>query len=494
MSNQKKLILFAFLFSLLPFAPRALAVGEICSGNNTCCTPPQILVDGGGCPAPTVWIGSETTGSCINPGAYACTTSFNCSTNSCTSISSGAACPSGKVNLGGGKCGDALTVVREALADKVYKLWFGDILGRLVYVSDVDCANGDTAVWNNTTKTWVCAKGDSLWAPGTNPNDINNTNTGNVGIGTSTPAAKFDVNGVTRIISGSNETQLWLANSAAKSYGLFSTNNSSFFGGGKFVIYDNDDSASRLTIRKDGNVGIGIDNPTSKLEVIGTGYFKNLLIGNEGAEFSGGKINLNNNSNNDTNINTGTSTGDVSIGGGAGTVAINSTSWDVTSAGAASGFTSLGVIGKVTIADGTQGLGKVLTSDASGEASWQANSLPVFVGLTGATYTGNLNGGTTGYKAADQLCSDAYANSHVCFTQEVIQSYRIQPVGTGVHSATGNAHINNGPPGYFINAVNDCNGWATNNGSVYFGAIWMFNSDSALVADCSRSYAFACCK
>jgi hypothetical protein len=57
------------------------------------------------------------------------------------------------------------------------------------------------------------------------------------------------------------------------------------------------------------------------------------IVTSGGAGLSGGPIGLNHDSNNTVNINTGTSTGAATIGGGLGTVAINSSDWDITAAG-----------------------------------------------------------------------------------------------------------------------------------------------------------------
>lgn len=75
-----------------------------------------------------------------------------------------------------------------------------------------------------------------------------------------------------------------------------------------------------------------------------------LLTGSAGATISGAATNINNNSNFATNINTGTSTGAISIGGGSGTVAVNSTNWDISSAGTASGFTGITSTGAINFA------------------------------------------------------------------------------------------------------------------------------------------------
>lgn len=52
------------------------------------------------------------------------------------------------------------------------------------------CATGEVAVWDATNK-WVCGKGDSLWVA--SGNDISNTNTGAVSVGTASPQGKLTV-------------------------------------------------------------------------------------------------------------------------------------------------------------------------------------------------------------------------------------------------------------------------------------------------------------
>lgn len=68
---------------------------------------------------------------------------------------------------------------------------------------------------------------------------------------------------------------------------------------------------------------------------------------------SGGAISFNNNSNFNVDINIGTSTGTITLGGGSAPLAINSTNFDVTSAGALSGITTIGLSGAISGATAT---------------------------------------------------------------------------------------------------------------------------------------------
>ncbi len=61
------------------------------------------------------------------------------------------------------------------------------------------------------------------------------------------------------------------------------------------------------------------------------------ITGQAGAGIAGGLVSLNHDAGFNTQINTGTSTGTVTIGGGGGTVAINSSDWDISTSGAITG-------------------------------------------------------------------------------------------------------------------------------------------------------------
>ena len=108
------------------------------------------------------------------------------------------------------------------------------------------------------------------------------------------------------------------------------------------------------------NAGTGYDiNGTSGLWFVtkaGLGTFTGLTN-------AGGVANLNASSNFATNINTGTSTATATIGGGSNSVAINSSSWKVTTGGAASGFTTFSLSDDLTMANGKAVKGSTTTAE-----------------------------------------------------------------------------------------------------------------------------------
>lgn len=68
-----------------------------------------------------------------------------------------------------------------------------------------------------------------------------------------------------------------------------------------------------------------------------------------GATISGATTSINASSNFATNINTGSSTGAVTVGGGSGTVAVNSSDWDITTVGDVTGLGSVTMDGALTL-------------------------------------------------------------------------------------------------------------------------------------------------
>jgi fibronectin-binding autotransporter adhesin len=113
---------------------------------------------------------------------------------------------------------------------------------------------------------------------------------------------------------------------------------------------------------------------------------------------SGGAVSLNDNSNNNTGINTGTSTGTITLGGGSAPLVIDSTNFDVSSAGALSGITTIatsGTINSQTISSAANFTGTVtiqganaLTLGVTGTSTGEA----LFKGATAVSGTITLVG------------------------------------------------------------------------------------------------------
>ncbi len=93
-------------------------------------------------------------------------------------------------------------------------------------------------------------------------------NNGNMGIGTTSPNSKLDVNGTLRLSSGVNDGEQieWRTN-ASRHWNIDQYEDDL-----RFFTEDNSDAngATRITFTESGQVGIGFSNPTNKLEVNGS--------------------------------------------------------------------------------------------------------------------------------------------------------------------------------------------------------------------------------
>jgi hypothetical protein len=121
------------------------------------------------------------------------------------------------------------------------------------------------------------------------------------------------------------------------------------------------------------------------------------------------------------------------------------------------------------------------------------------ISLTTTTYNGSLTyaGGYTGYDAGNKICNAYSTGSHFCRTDEII--YLIQRNGaTGFSTINGdNSWMADGPPG-FTGAVSadDCGGYTDGTNSK-LGHFWMFNSAGGgrgSLSSCDTIKKIACCK
>ena len=120
-----------------------------------------------------------------------------------------------------------------------------------------------------------------------NANRIKFTSTGNVGIGTTVPAAKLHVN----TGSGTNQTNtLGIERTGVNDYSGISFRTGAIVdwsighnSNGGFTIYENgNDSETRFIVKDGGNVGIGTNSPAAKTHIHGTGDLLRLTSTNSG--------------------------------------------------------------------------------------------------------------------------------------------------------------------------------------------------------------------
>lgn len=119
-----------------------------------------------------------------------------------------------------------------------------------------------------------------------------------------------------------------------------------------------------------------------------------------------------------------------------------------------------------------------------------------FIGLSTATnYTGLFSySGSSGYAAANAICTAAFAGSHMCTADEILQTVATKNITT-LFSGVADAWIAQGPPGFTADS-NDCRGWTSAN-TAHLGAWWDFDAATGgigYLTSCATTKPIACCK
>ena len=296
--------------------------------------------------------------------------------------------------------------------------------------------------------------GATFW-DGSLTGGIYNMNTGNVGVGTTSPRSKLHISagafmdayiGTSLPISAPDlvtlgagisftRTDMQFPDSGIAAYkSNTGGNNLAIKGRGDIVFVSGNISDERMRIKELGNVGIGTSTPMAKLSIApSTGYA--ILAGNY-------KI---------------------------GNVALPTIDTDA----ATKGYVDSYVASFVAAATGT----------ISGVAR--------YVGVTPTTYTGD-NNGVVGYATAQAACAAAYASSTVCTPDHILSS-----IAAGIALPAQDIWIFAGPPGYTA-AANDCEGRSIGTTAAY-GTYWQQPMTGrpqgrGLLMRCNNALRLACCR
>jgi hypothetical protein len=141
-----------------------------------------------------------------------------------------------------------------------------------------------------------------------------------------------------------------------------------------------------------------------------------------------GTANINVSNNAPTSIGTGTTTHAISIGGGSNTLAINTSNWDVSSAGVASGLTGLTVAGTTNINTSGSGATNIGTGGSAGAVTIGGGSnnvsfgggstfKSIAFGSSSASVPSSLAAGATGTATATVTGCDIAGAKHLLATE-----------------------------------------------------------------------------
>lgn len=258
--------------------------------------------------------------------------------------------------------------------------------------------------------------------------NLNNNSNFAVNIGTGTSTG-------TVTIGGAGAQTLDIGNGAgAKTVGLGSSNTTStttiLSGSGGVLINDTNNQPTTINGgTSTGAVSIASGSGTQTVSVGGgsTGV-KTVNVGSTNTTSAtnissgSGGVNVNASNNQPTNINTGTSTGAVAIGGNANTVAVDSSSWDITSAGIALGFTGITSTGSINFIGATafripQGAANPATC-AVGQEFYNTTTGTVVTCTTTNTWTSSTTGTnyTSAYNTTTQTVATARTFQAITFS------------------------------------------------------------------------------
>ena len=271
--------------------------------------------------------------------------------------------------------------------------------------------------WNGSIWTKLFTSVDEKWTRTATGKLHPTTLTDFVGIGTNNPQTNLHLvsnNSNPVIFDGGNSLFITLAENGSNRgyFGSYAGNPEDIefgtYAGNLGAIHLTTNNAPKLTVLNGGNIGIGITSPTQKLDVQGgNARINNSFIGDVGfgstwANFSHqsqangtGYGFLHSNDGNFTLINkqnTGLGYIGFRVGNIDQAVITNAGNMGI---GTTNPSQKLDISGKIKITDGTQGVGKVLSSDANGVGTWVNNTAitPAVIG----TFSGggaNIGNGT----------------------------------------------------------------------------------------------------